>query len=68
MEGLAQELLRATPMRSLRSAVMRPAPSARATSTVPIVSFGADPVRLGLAASLAHLGGNVTGVAMLFAE
>jgi putative tryptophan/tyrosine transport system substrate-binding protein len=34
-----------------------------ATSTVPIVlAFGSDPVELGLAASLSHPGGNVTGV------
>jgi putative tryptophan/tyrosine transport system substrate-binding protein len=34
-----------------------------ATSTVPIVIVsGFDPARLGLAASLGHLGGNVTGV------
>jgi putative ABC transport system substrate-binding protein len=39
-----------------------------ATNTVPIVEFGPDPVRLGLAASLARPGGNVTGVVILGAE
>jgi putative ABC transport system substrate-binding protein len=40
----------------------------RATQTIPIVAFvAADPVASGLAQSLAHPGGNVTGVAV-FAE
>jgi putative ABC transport system substrate-binding protein len=33
-----------------------------ATSTIPIVWIGGDPIQAGVAASLAHPGGNVTGV------
>jgi len=36
-----------------------------ATSSVPIVSISGDPVGIGLAASLAHPGGNLTGFAIL---
>jgi putative ABC transport system substrate-binding protein len=42
--------------------------ASEATNTVPIVQFGPDAVRLGLAASLSRPGGNVTGVAILGAE
>jgi putative ABC transport system substrate-binding protein len=40
-----------------------------ATQTIPIVSFvGTDPVGIGLVASLAHPGGNITGVTNLNVE
>jgi putative ABC transport system substrate-binding protein len=39
-----------------------------ATRTVPIVSFGRDPIELGLAQSYARPGGNVTGVVILISE
>jgi ABC-type uncharacterized transport system substrate-binding protein len=34
----------------------------RATNTIPIVAFAIDPIREGLVKSLAHPGGNITGV------
>ena len=40
----------------------------QATSTIPIVMMGDDPVRLGFATSLAHPGSNITGVTILTAE
>jgi putative tryptophan/tyrosine transport system substrate-binding protein len=40
----------------------------KATSTVPIVSVTGDPVGVGLAASLSHPGGNVTGMSVLSAD
>ena len=41
----------------------------RATSTIPIVmAIVADPVGSGLVASLAHPGGNVTGLSLMMAE
>lgn len=40
----------------------------RATSTTPILFYVSDPVRTGLAQSLAHPGGNATGIASLADE
>jgi putative ABC transport system substrate-binding protein len=39
-----------------------------ATKTIPIIAFGANPVGMGFAASLARPGGNVTGITILFEE
>jgi len=40
----------------------------QATQTIPVVMFGSDPVGLGYAQSLAHPGGNMTGVVILAVE
>jgi putative tryptophan/tyrosine transport system substrate-binding protein len=40
----------------------------RATTAIPIVMFAGDPVGTGLVVSLAHPGGNITGIAALTAE
>jgi putative ABC transport system substrate-binding protein len=42
--------------------------AAAATSAIPIAAMSGDPVRIGLAASLARPGGNVTGVALMTDE
>ena len=67
--GLAQELVARKV--DVLAASVRPAILAarRASASVPIVMMnGTDPVESGLAASLAHPGGNVTGVTRLAAE
>ena len=66
LPAVAKELVALRP--DLIVAVQPPASRAAkdATSTIPIVMIGvSDPVRLGLVASLARPGGNVTGVTAL---
>jgi putative tryptophan/tyrosine transport system substrate-binding protein len=67
LPGLMRELLAAQPdaVVAVGPAV---APAGAATRTVPVVSFGFDPIDLGLAASYAQPGGNVTGVVILAGE
>ncbi|MBR0846104.1 ABC transporter substrate-binding protein [Bradyrhizobium liaoningense] len=61
MPALMRELLAAQPdaVVAIGTALK---PAATATRTVPVVAFGNDPVVLGLAASYARPGSNVTGV------
>lgn len=68
MPRLVQEVLQAKV-----DAIVAVGPSAltdaaKATKTVPIIAYGSDPTKIGLAASLARPGGNVTGVIILISE
>ena len=67
LPALAQELLTRRPdvMVAVGPAAIV---AAGATRAVPVVTFGGDPVQLGLAQSYARPGGNVTGVVILVAE
>jgi putative ABC transport system substrate-binding protein len=70
LPALAQELVREGAVDAIVVESTAAATAARqATRTIPIVAYIAvDPVAAGLAASLAHPGGNVTGVSFLAAE
>jgi len=67
LPGLMRELLAGQP-----DAVVAVGPAiavaGAATRSVPILTFGFDPIELGLAASYAQPGGNVTGVVILIGE
>jgi putative ABC transport system substrate-binding protein len=63
LPALAEELVRLKPDVILAIAIAAAVPARKATSTIPIVSPAlADAVRLGLIASEARPGGNVTGI------
>jgi putative ABC transport system substrate-binding protein len=68
LPGLARELLLTKPdvIMAMGSDATRAA--IEATTEVPIVMMGASPVEMGVAASLARPGGNVTGVVILATE
>jgi putative ABC transport system substrate-binding protein len=60
---LAEELVRLQPAVIMAPAVVDAVAARKATATIPIVSAAlADPVNLGLVASIARPGGNVTGI------
>ena len=61
---LAAELVRLKVDAIVAVATLPAAAAKRATNTIPIVLIAADPVGSGLVASLAHPGGNVTGVSL----
>jgi putative ABC transport system substrate-binding protein len=67
LPGLTSELLQLRPDLLVASGTPPAQVAKQATSEVPIVfSFVADPVGVGLVQSLAHPGGNVTGVTTVF--
>lgn len=68
MPGLMGELLAARPDAVVAVGPAAMLPAAAATRTVPIVTFGGDPIEHGLAQSYARPGGNVTGVVILISE
>jgi len=65
LPGLMGELLAARPDAVIAIGPAALVAAAAATRTVPIVSFGADLIELGLAQSYARPGGNVTGIVIL---
>ena len=69
LPGLANELVQANPHVIVASSAPASLAAKAATATLPIVSvYSADPVGLGLVASLARPGGNVTGVSALASD
>ena len=65
---LAQELVRLNPALIRVGGNAVALATRRATSTIPIVfNIASDPVKLGLAKSFAHPGGNATGISMMTA-
>jgi putative ABC transport system substrate-binding protein len=68
MDGMARELLRAVPDAIVAIGPDAIVAAAKATRTVPIITFGNDPVQRGFAVSHARPGGNVTGVVILAEE
>lgn len=65
---LAQELVRLNPALIRVGGNVVALAARRATSTIPIVfSIASDPVKLGLAKSFAHPGGNATGISLMTA-
>ena len=66
---LAQELVRLNPALILAGGNVVALAARHATSTIPIVfSIASDPVKLGLAKSFAHPGGNATGISLMTAR
>jgi len=69
LDALAAELVKLNPAVLVASSAPASLAAKRATSTIPIISvYTADPVGLGLVASLARPGANVTGLSALSSD
>jgi len=69
LDALAAELVQLNPAVLVASSAPASLAAKRATSTIPIISvYAADPVGLGLVASLARPGANVTGISALASD
>ncbi len=69
LDALAAELVQRNPAVLVAAAAPASLAAKRATSTIPIISvYTADPVGLGLVASLARPGANVTGISALASD
>jgi len=69
LDQLANELIALRPDVIVAVATPAIAAAQRATATTPVVMWGvSDPVALGFIKSLAHPGGNLTGVASMFSD
>ena len=68
LPGQMRELLATRPDAIIAVGLPAVAAAGAATRSVPIVTFGVDPTQIGLAASYARPGGNVTGVVILNTE
>lgn len=69
LPALAAELVALKPDVIVTASVVAALAAKRATTLIPVVSVtAADPVRLGLIASLAKPGGNVTGISIVSAD
>ncbi len=69
LDALAAELVQLNPAVLVASAAPASLAAKRATPSIPIISvYTADPVGLGLVASLARPGSNVTGISALASE
>ena len=68
MPALAAELVRLQPDLIWTEGAVAGIAAKNATTTIPIVAISGDPVRLGLVSSMAHPGGNITGISLIAPE